>query len=191
VAAAGAPDKTAFTPAAETPMTPRERRGAWVYWTLVVLIALDKLSGVGLALSDGLGQVNWWRGVILPLCPLLGMIFLRDGDRWLRWLMGVVLIAAGGLKLFAVGRVMFKLAEVGTPESNDLLLRVFGLPVGVLVAKEVLYMLAGVAILALPSLRAYFEYRRVGRHMRALADMMVVRAIAAEPSETTEEEPEG
>ncbi len=172
-------------------MTPRERRGAWVYWTLVVLIALDKLSGVGLALSDGLGQVNWWRGVILPLCPLLGMIFLRDGDRWLRWLMGVVLIAAGGLKLFAVGRVMFKLAEVGTPESNDLLLRVFGLPVGVLVAKEVLYMLAGVAILALPSLRAYFEYRRVGRHMRALADMMVVRAIAAEPSETTEEEPEG
>lgn len=168
-------------------MTPRERRGAWVYWTLVVLIALDKLSGVGLVLSDGLEQVKWWRSVILPLCPLLGLVLLRDGDRWLRWLMGAVLIAAGGLKLFAVGRVMFVLAEVGTPETNDFLLRVFGLPVGVLVAKEVLYMLAGVAILALPSLRAYFEYRRVGRHMRALADVMVIRAIMAEPSETTKE----
>lgn len=172
-------------------MTPRERRGAWVYWTLIVLIAADKLSGVGLTLSDGLGQVNWWRGVILPLCPLLGIIFLRDGDRWLRRLMGCVLIAAGGLKLFAVGRVMFMLAEAGTPESNDFLLRVFGLPVGVIVAKEVLYMLAGVAILALPSLRAYFEYRRVGRHMRALADMLVAQAIANEPSETPEDESKG
>lgn len=171
-------------------MTPRERRGAWVYWTLVVLIAADKLSAVGLALSDGLGQVNWWRSVILPLCPLLGIVFLRDGDRWLRWLMGAVLIAAGGLKLFAVARVVFVLTEAGTPETNDFLLRVFGLPVGVIVAKEVLYMLAGVALLALPSLRAYFEYRRVGRHMRALADMIVIRAIAAEPSETTDE-PEG
>jgi hypothetical protein len=169
-------------------MTPRERRGAWIYWTLVVLIAVDKLSGVGLVLSDGLDQVKWWRGVILPLCPLLGMVFLRDGDRWLRWLRGFVLIAAGGLKLFAVGRLMYMLSEVSTPETNDFLLRVFGLPVGVLVAKEALYMLAGVAILALPSLRAYFEHRRVGRHMRAMADMIVIRAIAAEPSETTKEE---
>jgi hypothetical protein len=165
-------------------MTARERRGKWICLTIAVLITLDKLGGIGLALSGGLDQVKWWQSVVLPLCMVSGILFLvRDGDNWLRWLIGLVLIANCALRLFVFGRIAYMMAEHGSPEGNDFLIRAFGVPVGLLVAREVLYGLFGLALLTLPSLRAYFEHRRFLARLKAFRLRLHVYAVAMDEAE--------
>jgi hypothetical protein len=48
-------------------MTPQERRGKRLFLLLAILIILDKLVGVGLAISGGWAEVRWLKSVVTPL----------------------------------------------------------------------------------------------------------------------------
>lgn len=163
-------------------MSPRERRGKWLFVILATLITLDKLAGVGLALSGDWYQVKWGQSVMFPLCVIVAVVSLRDGETWLRWLLGGALMFVSGVKLFMLGRLWFAVTSGPEPNAADFAWQFLGPPLGILGAHQLVYLLAGLALLVSPSLRAYFAHRRFVRRMREVMNRFVVTAVADAPA---------
>ena len=146
-------------------MTPQERRGKRLFLILATLIILEKLAGVGLALSGGLTEVKWFKSVVQPIGFALAVAFLWQGDVWLRWLVGAACVFSGGLLAFVSGRVLVKLAGVTPPEATGFFLQVAGYPIGLVGIFGLLYVVAGLLFLFSPSMRAFFRYQRERRRV--------------------------
>ena len=145
-------------------MTAQERRGKWIFLTFAALLIAERLLGVALALSGhGLAEIQWWKSVAQPLLFAMAVALLWQGENWLRWLVGMACLLAGGLQLFVAGRVLIRLAEVTPPEATGFFLQVAGYPLGVVGLMGLLELLAGLAFLVLPSVRAFFRYQRERR----------------------------
>jgi hypothetical protein len=76
-------------------MTRLEQRGKWLFLILATLIVLEKLAGIGFALFEGLGNVNWFRSVVTPIGVLCAIVGLWQGDEWLRRLVGGMFLLIG------------------------------------------------------------------------------------------------
>ncbi len=146
-------------------MTPKETRGKRVFLVLATLLILENLATIGIALSGDLTKIHWLKALGQPIGLSLAIAFLWQGDQWLQWLVGLGYILAGGLMAFATGRLLFKLAEVTPPEGAGFFMQVIGLPIGLIFVLGILHLLAGLCILFLPSLRAFFRYQRTGPQM--------------------------
>jgi hypothetical protein len=141
-------------------MTPEERRGRRLFLLLAGFIVLEKLTGVALALSGGLAEVNWIRSVAQPLALALAVVFLWNGDEWLRRLVGVACVLTGGMSAYVSVRVLIKLARVTPPKATAFLMDLAGYPLGMMALFGVLYLTAGLLFLFSPSMGAFFRYRR-------------------------------
>jgi hypothetical protein len=144
-------------------MTARERRGKRIFLVLAGFLIGERLLGVGLALAQGLDQVPWWSSVARPLLFALAVGLVWRGDTWLRWLVGGVCMLGGGLKLLVSGHVFARMAEATPPEATGFLLQVAGSTLGVIALTGLLEALAGLGLLALPSVRAFLRYQRESR----------------------------
>lgn len=143
-------------------MTPQERRGRRLFLILASLIILEKLAGVGLALSGGLAEVKWYKSVAQPVGLAVAVAGLWLGDVWLRWLVGVACIVTGGYSALVSGWLLVKLADGIPPEAARFFIWAAGLPIGLIGLVGLLYVLAGLLFLFSPSLRAFFRYQREG-----------------------------
>lgn len=143
-------------------MTPRERRGKRLFLILATLLILEKLYVVGLMLSGGLADVQWFRSVAQRVGFAAAIAFLWTGDVWLRWLVGVGCVLIGGLLAFVSGRILFQLAGETPPEATRVFMLVAGYPVGLVGLLGLLHVLAGLLFLFSPSMRAFFRHQREG-----------------------------
>jgi hypothetical protein len=140
-------------------MTPQERRGKRLFVVLATLITLEKLASIGLALSNGFGEVTWWKSVGQPAGFALAVGLLWYGDVWLRWLVGFGCLLTGGLPLFVTGRLLFRLAEVTPPDATEFFMQVVLYPVALAMSVSLFYVLAGLLFLFSTSMRAFFAYQ--------------------------------
>jgi hypothetical protein len=165
-------------------MTAKEQRGKWIFLTFAALLIAEQLVVVGLAVSGhGVAEFEWWKSVAQPLLFAMAVAILWQGENWLRWLVGVACLLAGGLKLFVAGRVLIRLAEVTPPEMTGFFMQAAGFPLGIVGFIGLLELLAGLAFLALPSVRAFFRYQRA-RGSRAYIE-------SAEPGTSADRGPLG
>ncbi len=144
-------------------MSPSVGRGRRIYLAFAVLLIAEELITVGFALSHGLAEVKWWQSVARPLLFSLGVFFLWEGDDWLRWLVSVACLVTGGVAVVVAARVLFKLAEVTPPGEAGFLFRFAGVPIGIVAVVGLSRLLAGLAFLLSPSVRAFFRHQRVRR----------------------------
>jgi hypothetical protein len=127
------------------------------------MLIAERVLGVGLVLSHGLAEVQWWKSVARPLLFAWAVAYLWRGDNWLRWLVGVACTLVGGLELFASGYLLIRLAGVTPPEATGFFMQAAGYPLGAVALIGLWELLAGLAFLALPSVRAFFRYQREQR----------------------------
>src|ERR1700721_3486787 len=131
-----------------------------MFLVLATLIVLEKLSGVGIALSGGLAEVKWIKSVAMPLGIAMTVALLWQGDIWLRWLVGLLFVFTGGVRVYISGLVLAKLAGVTPPEATGFFMQAAGYPIGLIGVFGLLYVLAGLLFLVSPSMRAFFRYQR-------------------------------
>jgi lysylphosphatidylglycerol synthetase-like protein (DUF2156 family) len=141
-------------------MTKIERRGKWLFLLIATLVVVDKLAGIGLALSHGLNDVRWLRSVLFPLCFVLGFIPLYAGDEFLRKFMGWAFLANGAFVVVTAVRVYLEASERLQGSDMEALLEVFGSIAAISLLWALLYLITGAALLWLPSIRAYLAYQR-------------------------------
>jgi len=141
-------------------MTPIERRGKWLLIVVGSLLILEKLVGVGLALSGGFANVNWLKSVIQPIGFSFAIAFLWHGDVWGRWLVGLACVIVGGTQAYSVGRVIVALKEIAPPDANDSPLRPLASVLGLAAAIALLHIVAGLIILISPSIRAFLRHQK-------------------------------
>jgi hypothetical protein len=141
-------------------MTPQELRGKRLFLILATLIILEKLASVGIALYGGLAEVKWLKSVALPLGIAMTVVFLWQGDIWLRWLVGILFVFKGSGQVYISGWLLAKLAGVTPPEATGFFMQAAGYPIGLVGVFGLLYVLAGLLFLVSPSMRAFFRYQR-------------------------------
>ena len=143
-------------------MTPKERRGKWLFLILASLIVIEKLFGVGLTLAGDWDKIKWLRSVVGPICFCVGLTALWDGEYRFRWFMGGSIALIGSLQIFVIARILLKLSDLVTQDTLDLFMRVAGYPLGLVMAVGLFYLVAGLLLLFSPSIRAFFRYQREG-----------------------------
>lgn len=143
-------------------MTPKERRGKWLFLILAGLIVLEKLAGIGFALSDGLGQVNWFKSVVTPLGVLCAVIALWYGELLMQRLVGGMYILIGASQLYLAIRSLQQLQPKLTPDNAEFLIATLGTAFYIIAAFAVVYLLLGLLFLFSPSMSAFFRYQREG-----------------------------
>jgi hypothetical protein len=144
-------------------MNRQQIRGKWIFLFLATLLILEKLAGVGFVFSGDWGQIKWFGSVVKPLLIAAGIAFLWTGENWSRWLLSTAYILSGGFGLYLTGRIWFALSDRTPPDDRAFLIDIFGLPMGIVAAFATFHLVAGLAFLTLPSLRAFFRYQRTPR----------------------------
>jgi hypothetical protein len=149
-------------------MTPQEQRGRWLFLTLATLIMLDKLLGLGLTISGGVAEVNWFKVLLQPVGFAIILAFVWYGDRSMRLLLGWVSLLIGGLQVFTCVRIFTKLALRTPPKAAGFLMQFAGYSLGIVAAIGLFYFVAGLSFLASPSLKAFCHYRLVCSRVRVV-----------------------
>lgn len=141
-------------------MSPQVQRGRRVFLILAGLVVVLKLIPVGLALADGFANVNWLRGVVLPVSLAMCVGYLWEGEKWLIWLVSLACVVAGGSQLFACIYLVVSLAWM-TPFKASWVFLMFAQPTVLLLGVPgAINMTAGLLFLLSPSLKAFFQYQR-------------------------------
>jgi hypothetical protein len=143
-------------------MTRLERRGKWLFLTLATLIVLEKLVGVGFALSEGLVEINWFRSVVSPIGVFCAIVGLWQGDEWLRRLVGGMFLLMGASQLYLSIRSMGALERKTPPGDANVLIDLVGTAFLMIGAFAVIYLIMGLLFLLSPSMKAFFRYQREG-----------------------------
>jgi len=131
-----------------------------LFLILATLLILEKLVGVGFALSGGLSEIRWLRSVVQPLGFAFAIAWLWQGDAWLRWLVGFACVLTGGLTVYVSGRILLKLAELTPAEATRSFMLVAGYPLGFLALIGALHLIVGLLFLFEPGMRAFFRLQR-------------------------------
>jgi len=140
-------------------MTPQEQRGKRLFLVLATLIVLEKLAGIVLALSGGLAEVNWLKSVAQPIAFAGAVVYLWQGEVWLRWLVGIAYVFSGSVLVYVSARLFRIFAEEMPPKSSSLM-QVVGYPIRFVGLFGLLNVIAGLLFLFSPSMRAFFRYQR-------------------------------
>jgi hypothetical protein len=143
-------------------MTPQEQLGKRLFLILATLMVFGNL----IVWCSDWGGVGGYSARI-PVCLALSIPFLWLGHAWLIRLVGGACVLSGGLALFVC---VPDLADLSTP-----------IPVmtGILGLGDIL---AGLAFLFLPSLRAFFRYQRGGASHRPLSPEEATSPKASHPT---------
>lgn len=163
-------------------MTPLQKRGKRLFLILASLLILEKLAGIGFAVSSGLNELNWLKSVIGPLGFAVAVAFLWQGDVWLRWLVGLVCLLTGAPLMLVSGRAVMELANATPPEATGISMRLAGLPFGLLPLYGGFFVVAGLLFLFSPSLRAFLRYQQKEaaedeRRLQEMCELTEVDAI--------------
>jgi len=141
-------------------MSPQVQRGRRVFLILAGLVVVLKLIPVGMALANGFANVNWLRGVVLPVSLAMCVVCMWEGENWLIWLVSLPCVVAGGSQLFACIYLVVSLAWM-TPFKASWLFLMFAQPTVLLLGVPgAINLTAGLLFLLSPSLKAFFQYQR-------------------------------
>lgn len=145
------------------------RRGKTIFLVLVTLLIGETLLGVGRQLTRGTQGIDLFDVVVTPLLICVGFAALWQGHLWLRWLACLYLVAWGGVQLLIVARVAAGMASVTPPSATLVFLQLVLQLLGGKLLLGTWHVLAGIALVSLPSLRAFFDYQAMTPAQRQLA----------------------
>ncbi|MCC9604523.1 hypothetical protein LOC68_27600 [Blastopirellula sp. JC732] len=142
-------------------MTGSVRRGQWLFFVIVIPVALLESANLVLAFLRPWNEISWFRGVIIPAVLLLLCYSLWFGSRSTRstlaiWLglKGLVLSAI----IFAIANAMFKETP---PEAMQLLFQIMLRVAGVIAVGACFYFWAGLTVWLSPSLRKFLDLQEM------------------------------
>lgn len=141
-------------------MTPQVQRGRRIFLFISTGIVIRQLIILGLNLSQGFANVDWNRGVLLPISIAACVAYLWEGEKWAIGMTAASCIISGAAKIVLCARLLIPLALVTPAKFIEVFLLVavptllfIGLP-------GALYLSAGLTFLLSPSVRAFFAYQR-------------------------------
>lgn len=141
-------------------MTPQAQRGRRLFLCLATVIVLHKSVAIGLALSHGFANVDWFQKVLLPASLAMCVVFMWDGENWLRWPAALTCLLGGGFQFFICAHGLITLALI-TPFKAAWLYFQFAVPLVLLFGiTGTFYLAAGFLFLLSPSLQAFFRFQR-------------------------------
>jgi hypothetical protein len=136
-----------------------ERRGSYIYLALATLLVAGNSIALLLNLLGGWEQIRWGKAA-LSFVVIVGVIFLWRGNETLRQTIGMLCVVSGVVGLVGLVRVHWQLWRTLTPDEWNLLLRLGKVIIPYFFLAALLEIAVGLAIMVLPSVRAFLSYQR-------------------------------
>jgi hypothetical protein len=136
------------------------RQGMIIFLLIAGFIVIEKSLNIILALSSGLATFRWWKSLGQPLCFIAPLWGIWLGDRWCRWIGPFLYILSGAIDIWVAIRLWLHLSEKIPADQPNLLAEAIGYPLLAVCVYGALYILIGLALLILPSVQAFYQYRQ-------------------------------
>lgn len=143
-------------------MTARERRGKRLYTIVASLVILHQFAILISAVSNGIGNIKLTDSVIVPLGLVFMMIVLRDGDHWVRWMLGAVSLAKGGASTYLAIRIGLVVWQVFPKAKHPEVREMVDGILGIYLLGGLFYLIVTAILFLSPSFKAFMRYQREG-----------------------------